>query len=891
MQSFADALAPTSGGLDPAIAPATQQDSATPRPRVDTQSANVCYHCGEWCGSHGLRKLDKLFCCHGCQTVYELLVENGLTQFYELDARPGVRVAQTPAVLKWRYLDDPVISRKLLDFSDQDVSRVTLRVPAIHCLGCVWLLENLYRLHPGIGRSRVNFLRKEVSITFTHGRIPLSELARLLASLGYEPELTLADTERHATDPSAKRRYLQIGVAGFAFGNIMLLSFPSYFGIEAGSERELKGMLAWAALALAVPVLVYSAADYFRSALVALKQRVVTIEVPIAVGLVALFGQSAFEILSDRGAGYLDSLAGLVFFLLCGKLFQSKTFDRLAFDRDFRCFFPLSVMRVADGVEEVVPLAVLRIGDRLRVRHGELIPADARLVHGAALLDYSFVTGESEPVARKENDHLYAGGQQVGGMIEIEVVKAVSQSYLTSVWSQEAFQKPTPNGLETVTNRFSRRFTWIVITVAFGSALFWSLSDPAKGLRSFTAVLIVACPCALALAAPFALGSAQRWLARRGVFLKDTHVIERLAKVNTVVLDKTGTLTIPGAQGVSFQGERLSAQEARLVHALARVSTHPLSRRIRETLECFGEPLEIGSFIELPGSGIRGEVEGHWICLGSPAWLRELNIDSPEVSAREGTSVCLAIDGRLRGQFVLEGSLRPEIAQLAQELNAGYEVALLSGDNERERDRFRELFGERVSLHFNQGPGDKLEFIRSLQQQSRTVMMVRDGLNDAGALRQSDVGVAVVEQVGIFSPASDVILDAGMVKRLGAILKFSRAAVRIVRASFLISSLYNVLGISIAARGLLSPIICAILMPLSSVSVVVFACCATTWRARGFGALSTANVDDRKTASSATISAQAAAPTGGSVSGADGGSNTHHHLSPQMEAEHAASAI
>jgi Cu+-exporting ATPase len=559
-----------------------------------------------------------------------------------------------------------------------------------------------------------------------------------------------------------------------------------------------------------------------------------------------------------RGNGYLDSLAALVFFLLCGRVFQQKTYDRMAFDRDFKCFFPLSVTRLTEAGEESTAISNLRVGDRLLLRNGELIPADGRLLSGPAFIDYSFVTGEAEPVPKVAGDYLYAGGRQIGGAIEIETVKAVSQSHLTSLWNHEAFQKERESGLNTLTNRYSRRFTLIVIAVAVGAAVFWvAAGDAARGLKAFTSVLIVACPCALALAAPFALGTAQRLLARMQVFVKNALVIERMAQVDAIVFDKTGTLTAGAAEGVAFHGkadgkwqmaeddqslltsapteEGLSAAEQGWVCSVARHSTHPQAVRIAQSLADKHLAESVEGFAETPGCGIVGRVQGHEVRLGSRAWLQRCGVSMPESTQAQGSVVCLAVDRTLRGAFVLANAVRPETDQLLRGLGERYELALLSGDNEKERAHFRSLFGSDAAMHFNQSPLDKLGFIRGLQESGRRVMMVGDGLNDAGALKQSDVGVAVIEKAGAFSPASDVILEAGRVPRLPAVLALARKATQIVRLSFGISAVYNLAGISIAAAGILSPVICAILMPVSSISVVLFACGATNLAAKRSG--------------------------------------------------------
>jgi Cu+-exporting ATPase len=861
-----------------------------------------------------------------------LLTESGLGQFYDLNQHPGVRIRRPSRREQWTYLDEPAVQQRLLDFTDGKASRVTLHIPAIHCVACVWLLENLFRLNSGIGQSQVSFPRREVSIRFAPQKLALSELVALLASIGYEPQLTLGELEKKRPDSTEKRQWLQVGIAGFAFGNIMLLSLPTYFGLDTWSGTLFHTLFGYLSLALAAPVVFYNASEYWRAALLSVRQRVLTLDVPIALGLAALYARSAFEIVSGRGEGYLDSLAGLVFFLLCGRLFQQKTHERIAFDRDYKCFFPLSVLRKTAAGEETVAISLLRVGDRLVLRNGELLPADARLVSGPASIDYSFVTGESEPAARQPGDYLYAGGQQVGGAVEVETVKPVSQSYLTSLWDHEVFRKEREDNLNTLTNRYSRRFTAFVIAVAVCAALFWLLAGQAgRGFKAFSSVLIVACPCALALAAPFALGTAQRLLARLQVFLKNALVLERMAQVDAIVFDKTGTLTAARADEISFHGvaktggdqqtekfpspllspggrgrivgsrperrvsfefsnagpdsslslreragvrgidsaengellagsiststratgnpDALSDFERGCVLALTRQSAHPHAARIGEWAEeaeshtqrdderqneCT-QALEVENFQEVPGRGISARVQGHEVRLGSRAWFESAGVKISAQTSSTGSVSYLAIDGEFRGAFELTHALRPEADQLLRRLSSHYELALLSGDNERERERFAALFGKSARLHFNQSPLDKLGFIRALQESGKTVMMVGDGLNDAGALKQSDVGVAVVEKIGAFSPASDVILEAGLVPRIFSLLALARDSARVVRWSFGISALYNLVGISIAAAGVLSPVICAVLMPLSSVSVVLFACGATTWAARNAG--------------------------------------------------------
>lgn len=305
----------------------------------------ACFHCGTLCRDAAFVQEDKVFCCHGCLTVFEILSANGLSEFYKLSATAGVRIGATAKKEQFKFLDEPAVRERLVDFSDARLTRVTFHIPSIHCIACVWLLENLFHLKPGLGQTQVNFPRKEIALSFDPARVKLSEAVTLLASLGYEPELKLSALDAKPRGRGSRRLWIQLGLAGFAFGNIMLFSVSAYLGLDAFAGPAFRKLVGAISLLLALPVVTYSALDYWRAAWTSLRQRLLNIDVPIAAGIAAIFAQSSYEVFTGRGNGYFDSLCGLIFFLLCGRLFQQKTYDRLAFDRDYKSFFPLSVTR------------------------------------------------------------------------------------------------------------------------------------------------------------------------------------------------------------------------------------------------------------------------------------------------------------------------------------------------------------------------------------------------------------------------------------------------------------------------------------------------------------------------------------------------------------------
>ena len=760
----------------------------------------------------------KSFCCVGCRTVYELLQANNLCGYYNFEKR-GTPLFKIAPHSRFDFLDDETIRPQLIQFSDGIIARTTLRLPRIHCASCIWLLENLFKINPAILRAEVNFLKKEIAITFREQEIKLSEIATLLTKLGYEPEIQLdAQTVPNQTTNKQRKLYLQVGLAGFAFGNVMIFSFPDYLDSTGILSAQFKYFFGWLSIALATPVLLFSASDYFISSWYALHQRKISLDVPVALGMSALYFRSVFDIVSGHSTGYLDSFTGLVFFLLIGKIFQQKTFAALSFDRDYASYFPLSIALIKDKNEVYVPVAKLKKDDEIFVRNHEIVPADSRLLSSHASIDYSFVTGESVPVLVNCGELVYAGGRIVGAGANFSVVKEVSHSYLTQLWNHETFRKIKGSSLLTVSDTFGKYFTLLVGVIAIASALFW-LPDVDKAVNVFTAVLIIACPCALTLAAPFTLGAAVTIFGKAKFYLKNIGVVVDLAAINSIVFDKTGTLTTSESSKAEFNGTPLTAKEITMIATCLKSSTHPLSRQILASLPSSLNFIPAKDLQEIAHCGISGNVDGHSIAVGSASWISKLTIFP---TLNRASSVHIAIDGMYRGYFHFRNSYREGLTKLLSRLSIQNELYLLSGDNDSERTHLSSHFPAR-HLSFYQSPEDKLRFVKSLQAKQKNVAMIGDGLNDAGALQQSNVGIAISEDTSAFTPACDAILAAQHLHQLPEYFAFARYALRILMGCFLLSLVYNFVGLSFAVSGKLSPLITAILMPISSLSVVVIA--------------------------------------------------------------------
>lgn len=785
---------------------------------------NHCFHCGlETTPRDVLFFDDKAFCCRGCKTVYEIFDNNGLTSYYDLEQAPGARpVLDTK---KYDFLDHQDIVDRLLEFNEDGTQIVSLSVPHIHCSSCIWILENLRQLQPEIVSSQVNFHQKNVRIKYNSAHYSLKDVVHLLAKIGYEPYISLDDYGSNKAKNDRSLTY-KLGVAFFCFGNIMLLSFPEYFEHKEFWLDQYRGFFRWLILALSLPSFLYSASGYYIAAWNNLRAKILSIEIPIALGIIVMFVRSFIDILFDRGPGFFDSMTGLVFFMLLGKAFQLKTYQFLNFERDFKSYFPIAVTRIlSNDKEENVPVYEINRGDRILIRNHEIIPTDGILISSNAAIDYSFVSGEAIPVSKASGDKIFAGGRLSGSIIEMEVLKPVSQSYLTQLWGNAAFQKKETLGYHTITDRISRYFTPFLLIVAFCGFGYWIFIDVNIAFNVFTAVLIVACPCALALTAPFTLGNILRLLGRKKFYLKNTLAIEQLAKVDTIVFDKTGTITTNEKSIIHYEGKALSKDHSLFLKSILRMSNHPLSRMLYDYLPPLPK-IEISGFEEVTGKGIRAHYAGSTILIGSSKFIGISDEDN-----LQQTAIHIKINDTYHGKYIFHNQYRDGLDKLFKELSEEYQIKVLSGDNEGERETLENLLPKGVELIFNRDPEQKLTFISDLQQQGRNVMMVGDGLNDAGALKQSNIGIALSENVNIFSPACDAILDAGEFQKLHRFMLLSKKAIHVIRLSFGLSLLYNVVGLAFAVTGTLLPIVAAIIMPLSTITIISFVTLAGNWYA------------------------------------------------------------
>ena len=808
-----------------------------PAPPTRPRQEAHCAHCGLPVPPALVDTLKTAqFCCDGCRAVFSILHASGLEDYYvqreRADAQSG-----TPqrSQRKFQELDEPAFQASHCRVGEPGVLSVDFFVEGVHCSACVWLLERLPRVAPAVLEARYDLTHSVLRVTWDNRASPLSAVARALDSLGYCPHPT------HSKSLAAEQRkgdraiLLRLGIAGAAAGNVMLMALALYSGKFAGMSAEYVALFRWGSFAIATPTVFWAGSVFFRGGLAALRTRTPHMDLPVSLGILAGYAGSAANTIRNAGDVYFDSLCTLIFLLLVGRYLQ-RTHQRSSSQATdlLNAMAPTTARLVESGLTREVPASAVLAGSIIEVQAGERIAADGVVTDGHSAIDTSLLTGESLPQEVSIGDRVHAGTSNQSARLRVRVESAGAQTRLGRLMHSVETTQRERAPIVKLADRVAGYFVTAIVLISAATLLIWLKLDARHALDHTVALLVVTCPCALGMATPLAVSAALRAAARRGILFKGGEFIEELARPGVMVFDKTGTLTEGRLELVSFFGDQAIKP---LVRSAEAMSGHPIARAFQRALP--SSSLLCTARTELPG-GVRANVAGSNVLIGSPSFLTsELGslpgwaFSQVQEHAEAGrTPVVIAVDSNVCAVAAFADTVRPDATKSLNRLAAlGFRLEVLSGDHQRVVDSIVHQLGVPIFKAVGSAsPEAKLAAIASLRASGQRVFMVGDGVNDAAAMAAAHVGIAVHGGAEACLSAADVFTTRPGLEAVALAAEGSRRTMRAIRLGIGLSLAYNVLGIALAISGRLDPLLAAVLMPLSSITVVTAAL-----RARTFG--------------------------------------------------------
>lgn len=777
------------------------------------------------------------FCCNGCQTVWRLLHAEGLDVFYAICEQVASKPLQArPVTDDFTEFDDAAFQASYVRDLGQDIKEVQLILEGIHCAACVWLIEKLPVLRHGVLDARVQLMGQQVTIRWNSEQTRLSSVAKSLAQLGYIAHPATDEQRLVVQRRQNQHQLLNLGVAGLCAGNAMLLAFALYGGLFDGISREHATLLRWVSAFLGIIALVWPGSTFFRGAWQALRTRTPHMDVSLSLGLAAGAIMGVVNTVLGTGEIYFDSLCMLIFVLLIGRYLQYRQQQRSAESLSLlRSLTPRVAQRVQpDGQLVRVPTSSLQPGDEVEVRVGDLVPADGIILTGRSTLDQSLLTGESVGVAIEPGQIVTAGATNLSAVLRIRVAAIGKSSRMGRLMDlvESASLARTP--IIELANRISGIFLYVVLFLACCTVALWWSAGPEVAINHVIALLIVACPCALGLATPMTIAIAQGRAARQKILIRQGDVFERLQDQGMLWLDKTGTLTEGRVKLKAWHGS-----DAIMPHVIALESgiVHPLAQALCQSLrDRLGEQVDIPAVQEQtyePGMGVHGKVDQVTLHIGTRAMLVQHGIDMgmehgkqvDEYLKQGWTPIYLAMQGRLVAVAALGDTLRPEAHHCLELLRQqGWQIGILSGDHQAVVTHIAQQLDVPAELALGAiSPEGKLFIVKNCLAQGQKVVMVGDGVNDAAALAAASVGVAVHGGAEVALQAAPVYLGQPGLEPLVELFEGSRRTLRAIRRGLIVSLGYNLTAIGLAVAGCITPLVAAILMPISSLTVTLLA--------------------------------------------------------------------
>ena len=804
--------------------------------------SDACYHCGQPIAENErvLREIEgseRAFCCHGCASVCEVIHEAGLQSFYQRTPEGELLSPPPPPPKDLDFIDHDEVQAQFTDKLG-DVREITLMSEAIHCAACIWLIEHRLAQVEGVRHVHVNFTNKQIRIRWDNSRIKLSEIIRILHSIGYDATPYDPSASEQAWRKANRDLLYRLGFAGFAMMNIMWFSVALYSGADEHPEwRNYFHILEWM---IATAVLVYSAKPFFQGGWSALKARTLGMDVSISLGILATYFYSVWVTLhfnENVGSVYFDTMTDFIFFLLIGRYVEAISKNK-AVDatRRLMALQPKVARKLTENGEEVVPVRLLAPGDQVLVRPGDRIPVDGEVVDGLGNINESMLSGESREVFKQPGDKVAAGTISVDATLTVKVEKILQDTMLGRIIQMVEQAQGSKAPIQCTADRIMPWFVSVVITLAVASAVYWYFNAGIEtAIMAGTAVLIITCPCALGLATPMAIAVASGVSARNGILIKNGAVLEILNDINHFVFDKTGTLT-KGAMRVVETYTQGPVKPDELLKKIAAVefhSQHSIAQAIYASVKekhpaFMPGDYAVEGFTTHAGKGVEAKVNGHRYLIGHADWLKEYDVAFPEewirlerqAQSRGQTAIWVVRDGEVVALLLLADELREDARALIERLKAqGKKVTLLSGDRRPVVEEIaRQLGGMEIIAEVL--PEDKYAVIARLQQQGNKVAMVGDGINDAPALVQADVGIALGAGTDISMDSADIVLMNNELLAVDTAVRLSARTLKTIRQNIASSIAYNVIMVPLAMSATLTPLIAAITMPISSLIVI-----------------------------------------------------------------------
>jgi Cu2+-exporting ATPase len=815
--------------------------------RVAPAIATECAHCGLPVPPARIEEgAARQFCCAGCRAVHAVIHEHGLERYYALRGSAGrAGKAARSTGRSYAELDDPGFRARNCRSSADGLLSTELYLEGVHCSACVWLVERLPRLLLGVIEARLDLPRSQALIVWDPAAVTLSAVAARLDSLGYAPHPCRGLNAQAVRRREDRAMLARIGLAGACAANVMAIAFALYGGMLDGMEPQFAALFRWSSLLVALPAVIWGGGIFVKGAWTGLRAGTLGMDLPISLGLLAGFLQGGMNTLRGGGEVYFDSLTVLIFLLLVGRYLLRRQ-QRAALDATelVAALAPSRARLLEDGQAREVPLEALVSGALVEVLAGDLVPADGVIESGRSSLDVSLLSGESRPVAVNAGDQVHAGTLNLVARLTVRVESTGEDTRVGRLMRLVEEQARRRAPIVQLADRMSGHFVAAVLGLAAATLALWLRLDPARAVDHAVAVLIVTCPCALGLATPLAVSAAIGRAARAGFLIKGADVLEKLSRPGRMWLDKTGTLTAGRATLVAWAGDEavkplVAAAEAHSAHPLARA----LVAALRPSHEIFsGESLgqsAPGAAVEIretQGGGIEAIVDHRRVVVGSPdfvaARVAEMPLAVDSFTADGLTPVVIAVDGRAVAAAAFGDPLREDTAPaLARMRELGWRLGLLSGDHpEVVASVARRLGFDPSDCRGGVAPEQKLELVAAGAAEG-PVVMLGDGVNDAAALAAAAVGIAVHGGAEAALAAADVFVTRPGVAPVVELLDGARRTMRVVRRNLAISLVYNVAGVSLAMAGLLDPLIAAVLMPLSSLTVIM-----SSYQARSFRA-------------------------------------------------------